>query len=103
MNSKTWFKSVLLGIFFWSLFVGLSAASLKFVKSFGSGSDDFLFRTIMGAAFGPNKDIYVTDVRGHFLARYDWNGTLIKKIGQRGQGPTDFNAPKQICIFNNKL
>jgi hypothetical protein len=81
----------------------IEAASLKKVKEFDTGTDDFLFQRISSAVLSKNKDIYVTDGRGNFVARFDWNGKLIKKIGQFGQGPSDFNFPANLNIYGDKL
>jgi hypothetical protein len=76
---------------------------LKKVREFGSGTDDFVFQRISGVVLSNNKDIYVSDSRGHFVARYDWHGKLLKKIGQRGQGPKDFRVPSDLNLYDNKL
>jgi hypothetical protein len=76
---------------------------LKFVKSFDTGTDDFLFMAIKGAAISKNRDIYVVDYRGCYIARYDWNGGFIKKLGQRGQGNGDLGGPIDIRIYDNKI
>lgn len=92
---------LLMGICF--LGIQLTGTRLTLIKSFGSGSDDFLFQRLHGMAMSKTKDIYVVDGKGNFLARYDWNGKLIKKIGQRGQGPSDFNFPADLNQIENKL
>lgn len=86
-----------------SLSFPVDAASVKFVKSFDSGSDDFFFQRLHGVVMSKNKDIYVVDGKGNFIARYNWNGKLIKKIGQRGQGSGDFNFPSNVALIENKL
>jgi 6-bladed beta-propeller len=90
-------------ILLFSFLTGLESASLKLVKTIGSDDDNYSFRRILGAVISKNKDIYVVDARNNFLARYDWNGKFIKKIGQFGQGPGDFNMPSHINQLNNKL
>lgn len=79
-------------------------SSLKLIKSIGSDDhDDYIFMRVADGILAPNKDIYIVDTKGHFLARYDWNGKFIKKIGQRGQGPEDFNLPRNMDIVEDRL
>ena len=105
MIGKYLFKFVLTILLIVSTFfqVKVDAVNLKFVKSFGSGNDDFLFRRISGAVLSKNKNIYVIDIKVNSLLCYDWNGKLIKKIGKRGAGPGDFNLPIGLNLFENKL
>lgn len=81
----------------------VKGASFKFVKSIGSDEDNYLFQRLQGGIIGPNKDIYVVDTRMNFVARYDWNGKFLKKIGQKGQGPMDFNLPRDLNFYDGKL
>jgi len=84
--------------------LGVDGAALKLVKTIGSDdADNYLFMRISGAVLSDNKDVYIIDGKGHFLARYDWNGKFIKKVGQRGQGPNDFNRPVGLDILDDKL
>ena len=85
------------------LFSSIEGASLKLVKEIGSDDDDYLFIRLHGAVLSKNKDIYLLDCMGNSLARYDWNGKFIKKIGQRGQGPGDFNMPCHLNLLDDKL
>jgi hypothetical protein len=88
------FKAMIVFVLFIASVIPVDAASLKFVKSFDTGTDDFLFMAIKGAAISKNRDIYVVDYRGCYIARFDWNGGLIKKLGQRGQGNGDLPREK---------
>jgi hypothetical protein len=97
------YKLILFIILLLSQFYSIGAASLKLVKEIGSDDENYIFSRILGAALSKKKDIYVLDCRANFLARYDWNGKFIKKIGQTGQGPGDFNIPRDLNIFDEKL
>jgi hypothetical protein len=81
----------------------VEGASLKLVKEIGSDEKDYLFVRIMGAVLSKKKDIYVIDSKGNFLARYNWNGKFVKRIGRFGRGPGDFHIPAYLNIFDEKL
>ena len=79
-------------------------ASLKIVKTIGNETDDnYLFYRISGAVLSDNHNIYVLDSKGHFIAKYDWNGKFIKKVGNRGEGPGFFNMPMGLDMFEGQL
>jgi hypothetical protein len=81
----------------------LRSADLNLIKELGGDDEEDLFSRISGAVLAKNKDMYVLDSKGNFLVRYDWNGNLIKRIGQYGQGPGDFNSPMYLNLFNETL
>lgn len=91
---------VFTAIFFWN---SLDAAELKLVKQIGGDDEDYFFIQVTGTVLSKQKDIFVIDSRGKFIAKYDWNGKLIKKVGQHGQGPNDFAAPVELDLFQDKL
>ena len=49
------------------------------------------------------KQIYVADTRGHHIAVFSDTGELIRKFGQQGTAPGEFNAPTYISLMQNKL
>lgn len=57
--------------------------------------DDYFFVRITSGIISSNRDIFVGDTGGKFIAKYSWDGKFIKRIGQAGQGPGDF-----LTIFN---
>jgi hypothetical protein len=102
--TSLYFCRILLTIYlFASSQLCINAASLKHVKSFGTGNNGFFLTTIRGAAISKNKNIYVVDYKGCYIARFDWNGKFIKKLGQRGQGNGDLSGPKDIKIYGDKI
>jgi len=78
-------------------------SGLKLVKTIGDDRDDYIFFVISGAAINNQKEIYVSDHKGHFIAKYDWKGKFIKRIGQKGQGNGDFNGPGNLEIAGSRL
>jgi len=83
----------------------LSAKEFKieFVKAIGDERDTHTFFRLSGAALSANKDIYVVDLSGHFIAKYNWDGTFVKRIGQQGAGPGDFGNVNFLTIDDKNL
>ncbi len=75
---------------------------MKLVKTIGDEENAILLR-VDSAAISPNKDIYIGDNGDYSIKKFDWNGKLIKKVGQRGQGPEDFGSFDSLNFFNNKI
>lgn len=93
-----------LGIMLGLLFGIANGASLKPVKTIGDENDgNYLFFRISGAILSDKHDIYVLDSKGHFIAKYDWNGKFIKKVGGQGEGPGSFSLPIGLDMFNGRL
>lgn len=69
-----------------------SAADMSLIRVIGDEREDYTFFKIGSAVLTADKKIVVADNGGHFIASYDWNGTFLKRIGQSGQGPSDFNS-----------
>jgi hypothetical protein len=92
-------------IFIWIIYslFGDIPPTFQFIKTIG---DDRLTHTlfkISDAIITPNKDIYIVDSSEMFIAKYDWDGNFIKRIGQKGQGPKDFVMPHSLNLFKEKL
>jgi len=77
--------------------------NFKLIGMIGDDRDDYAFTRISGAALSPCKEIFISDVKGHFIAKYDWEGNFIKRVGRTGAGPGDFKSPQQIGIINESL
>ncbi len=43
-------------------------------------------------------NIYVLDRRDYIVKKHNTQGLLIKNIGERGQGPSEFQMPLSFCI-----
>lgn len=85
------------------LIIPLKSVNLKPIKEIGSEKEDYTFFRISGAVLAKNYDIYVSDFKGDFVARYTWKGEFVKKIGRPGQGPGDFSGPGLLNIFEDKI
>ncbi|HDZ25596.1 MAG TPA: 6-bladed beta-propeller, partial [Candidatus Aminicenantes bacterium] len=62
---------------------------LEEVLSIGSLEDDALFQWV-GVISDSDSYIYVTDNMDYSLKKFDDQGNLIKKTGQKGKGPGEF-------------
>jgi hypothetical protein len=98
---KIFFLIVFLIIF--RLFCLSLNQNFKLVKIIGGDQSDCFFYGISDAILTPNKDIIILDARENFIARFDWNGKFINRIGRKGRGAGDLNWPTSAGIFNGKL
>jgi hypothetical protein len=56
------------------------------------------FGQIWGAAFGPDRSIYVADGYGYHVRHYDAEGRLLRTIGRQGDGPGEFRLPWAVAV-----
>ncbi len=80
----------------------LHSVSLQEVLSIGSLEEDILFMWA-GVAVDKEENIYVTDAMDYSLKKFDSHGRLIKKAGEKGQGPGEFVAPRLVAESNGYL
>jgi hypothetical protein len=73
----------------------VSKIVLNEVLSIGTLEDDSLFMWV-GVFADKNNCIYVTDAMDYSLKKFDASGSLIKKVGRKGQGPGEFLAPRYL-------
>jgi len=78
-------------------------SALTLVKAIGDDRDDYIILGLGDALLTDNNDIYILNVKGNYIAHYDWDGNYKRRIGQRGKGPTDFYFPRSIACFEGKL
>ncbi len=76
-------------------------------SKFGNGTEwDMYFpQGIKDIAFTKGGSFFATGLgnkAGHCVYKFDKNGKLIKKFGQKGKGPGDFYAPGNLSILDNK-
>jgi hypothetical protein len=92
---------ILLLIIFRSFVLSLNE-NFKMVKIIEDQSD-YIFENISDATLTSCNDIIILDGKGCTVSKYDWDGNLIMRIGQRGRGPGDFFWPTKVNIFNEKI
>jgi len=62
-------------------------------------NDSLVLEQPTGIAYLPaNNEIWVVETKAHSIAVLNENGVLIKRIGQRGNAPGEFNYPTHIWI-----
>lgn len=84
-------------------FSGENKFEMKLIKSIGDNKDEYIFFKITSALITPDKEIFVGDSGGHFIAKYTWEGKFIKRVGQPGQGPGDFNVIFDLNYLDKKI
>ncbi|MCP5103052.1 MAG: hypothetical protein GY950_06725, partial [bacterium] len=83
--------------------VNAGANRLKLVKTIGDDTDDFTIFGLADAVLSENNDIYILSAKANFVARYSWDGTFKGRLGNRGQGPSDFYFPSSLFYKNKRL
>lgn len=76
--------------------------NLDEVLSIGTLNDTLLFQWV-GVVVDRDQNIYVTDTMDYSLKKFDSNGNLLKKTGQRGQGPGEFSAPRYLSSSGDSI
>lgn len=107
VSKKLIFSAAFLAVAFYSHLLFLWGREpqklyLEEVLSIGSLDDDTLFQWV-GVIADSNGYIYVTDTMDYSLKKFDARGNLLKKAGQKGQGPGEFMAPRYLGISERFL
>jgi hypothetical protein len=76
--------------------------SLEEVLSIGSLEDGALFQWV-GVVSDSRGSIYVTDAMDYALKKFDSKGNLLKRVGEKGQGPGEFSAPRLLDCSDGYL
>lgn len=76
--------------------------SIRKVLSVGGPADDIIYM-IAGLATDGKGNVFVLDSMDCSIKKIDKSGRLIKRAGQRGQGPGEFMAPHIIKLYENTL
>ncbi len=57
-----------------------------------------------GLAYEPSsKRLFVSDTQAHAIKVFDLQGNLVSTLGERGEGPGQFNYPTHIAVTHEKL
>jgi len=73
------------------------------VLSIGDTRDEYEFFSIDDAKMSSKNEIFISDKVGCFVAKYDFKGNFLAKIGRKGAGGSDFGRPLAIEIFQDEL
>ena len=78
--------------------------SLKLVRTWGDNDQDgYYFKTPTDIAFDNNNHIYIVDSALNCINVFSSGGQFVRKIGKRGQGPSDLLTPLHIGIDKNNI
>jgi hypothetical protein len=80
---------------------GVPRVSLKFIKTIGdieSEDENVLFYMPSDIAFDSQGNIYVLDSGNHRIQKFGPDGKYMATIGNRGQGPAEFQFPISLDI-----
>jgi hypothetical protein len=80
--------------------------SLQFMKTVGdieSTDDNILFYMPTAMAFDEEGFIYVLDSGNHRIQKFDADGTYVATIGNKGQGPGEFQFPQSIDVDSSGM
>lgn len=64
----------------------------------GSLSGTDAFGRIMDVALGTGGRLYIADDLNHRVSVYGVDGKLIRQVGNRGQGPGEFESPWELAV-----
>jgi len=68
------------------------------VSYFGEGDGDYLYRPSDIEIDLKLSLVYIADSGNHRVVVFDLEGNFIRTIGQKGQGPGEFNNPTGLCV-----
>ncbi|MGB6340885.1 MAG: NHL repeat-containing protein [Candidatus Aminicenantaceae bacterium] len=80
--------------------------SLEFIKTIGdieSTDDNILFYMPTAMAFDEGGHVYVLDSGNHRIQKFNADGTYVATIGNKGQGPGEFQYPQSIDVDSNGM
>lgn len=66
-------------------------------------TDDNSFYGLSGITVSEDKYIFISNRKNSSVSKYEWSGKFIKRIGQKGGGPGDFNTPWGIDCYKGLL
>lgn len=61
-------------------------------------SDNYLFHRVRDIAVNSQRNIYVLDSGNFRIQKFDTNGQYLQTIGNKGQGPGEFESPSRIFL-----
>jgi hypothetical protein len=86
-----------------SIKVGKGNASLEYEKISSLNEDLFLFGNIESFNFIDDEHFVVTTSKPSDVIIFNKNGQQVKKIGNIGRGPFEYQKPKITRVYNNKI
>ena len=76
---------------------------IKEIFTIGDNEND-IFYSIKDICIADDSTFFVADWMGFSVSKFNKNGSLIKRIGQRGQGPGEFSyEPATVALMEDTL
>ncbi|MDH5202882.1 MAG: 6-bladed beta-propeller [Nitrospirota bacterium] len=66
------------------------------------GKEEQMFKNIFDVAVDENENIYILDLNQRQIRVFDKKGKYLRNVGKLGQGPGEFQYPRQIIISPNQ-
>ncbi len=81
-----------------------SVYKLKHCKTIGNNEEEkYVFIKIRDVKFDKDKNLYVADSKGHFLAKYNLSGKHMVRTGTSGQGPKEFLGLQSVVVTGDRI
>jgi hypothetical protein len=96
-------KKSIVALFLWILVLIIGVAGtadkieLKIDKTLEIGREDLMFASIASICEDTDSNFYLLDRMEHKVLKFSPEGKLIQTIGQKGQGPGDFQNPHLLA------
>jgi len=75
---------------------------VQFIEDFSigeyEGEDYLMFNRLVSVAVDSNLNIYILDRQNHRLLKFDRDADFIWETGQEGQGPGEFQSPRDVAL-----
>ena len=81
---------------------GENAVRIRTGPSLEIGREDVLFGSITSVCEDDQKNFYILDRMEFKVHKYSPDGRLLRKFGQKGQGPGDFQSPSRIVFTSQR-
>jgi hypothetical protein len=66
------------------------------------GNEEQMFTNILDVAVDDSENMYIVDSKQEQIVVFNRDGIFLRNISQRGQGPGEFQYPRQILISHNR-
>ncbi len=61
------------------------------------------FQSVCGVAVDKDDNIYICDSGTHCVLKFNKEGDLLKKFGEKGSGPNEFDDPQGIAVAGDRV
>ena len=93
---------LLLSIIIFSYGLNSSQLNIEKVRVIEESQDNLLYG-LSRITVSEDRFIFISNYKDNSISKYSWDGKFIKKTGQKGGGPGDFNSPRGIDYYKGKI